>query len=108
MAKTFIWKKSQPKNNKVLELVVMILGFIFEHVSILKQLPHFSSFRVFKIYPGFVAINRIRFNVNFQAFTVYTLARSYHKIKILTKRKIKTNCSFFYNLEINNIEKSKY
>ena len=31
----------------------MLLVFIFEHIPILKQLPHFSSCRVFRTYPDF-------------------------------------------------------
>ena len=47
----------------------MILDFIFEHITILEQLPDFSSCRVFRTYPGFETITDIRINVNFQAFT---------------------------------------
>ena len=48
---------------------LMILDFIFEHIPILKQLPDFSSCRVFGTYPGFATINGFHINVNFQAFT---------------------------------------
>ena len=34
----------------------MILVLIFEHIPILKQLPHFGSCRVFETYPGFETI----------------------------------------------------
>ena len=54
----------------------MILVFIFEHIPILKQLPDFSSCRVFGTYPGFETITRIYINVNFQFSCIY-------KIKIL-------------------------
>ena len=43
-SKTNTW----PISNKFL----MILVLIFEHIPILKQLPHFSSCRVFGTYPG--------------------------------------------------------
>ena len=46
----------------------MIIVFISEHISILKQLLHFSSCHVFEIYPGFETITRIHINVNVQVF----------------------------------------
>ena len=47
---------------------LLILVFIFEHFPFLKQLPHFSSCRVFETYPGFETITRIQINVNFHVF----------------------------------------
>ena len=68
-----------------------MLDFIFEHIPILKQLPYFSSSRVFGTNPGFETITRIHINVNFQTFThLRNKTRFFDK----TKRKIKTYCSF--------------
>jgi len=65
----------------------MNLDLIFEHIPILKQLPDFSSCRVFGTYPGFETIagfqlsrvfgtypgfeiiTGILINVNYQVFT---------------------------------------
>ena len=47
---------------------LMNIDFIFEHIPILKQLPDFSSCRVFGTYPGFETISGIHINVNFQVF----------------------------------------
>ena len=55
----------------------MILVSIFEHIPILKQLPHFSSCRVFGTYLGFETITRFQINVNFQAFTH---VRNFHNL----------------------------
>ena len=44
--------------------------FIFEHIRILKQLPDFTSCRVFGTYLGFETITRIHINVNFPAHTL--------------------------------------
>ena len=49
----------------------MILDFIFEHVHILKQLPDFSSCRVFGTYPGFETITGIHSNVNLLHLRTY-------------------------------------
>ena len=51
----------------------MILVFIFEHIPILKQLPHSSSCRVFETYPWFETITRIHTNVNDQIFMHFRL-----------------------------------
>ena len=71
------WLKRFIKTRNVnLELIIrcenyflMILDFIFEHIPVLKQLPHFCSCHVFETYPGFETITRIHINVNFPAFT---------------------------------------
>ena len=47
----------------------MILELVLEHIPILKQLPHFSSCRVFGTYPDFETITRIHINVSFHEFT---------------------------------------
>ena len=39
-----------------------------EHILVLRQLPEFSSCRVFGTYPGFETITGIHINVNFQVF----------------------------------------
>ena len=44
----------------------MILDFIFEHIPILKQLPDFSSCRVFETYPGFETITRFQLMSRFR------------------------------------------
>ena len=58
---------------------LMILVSIFEHIPILKQLPHFSSCRVFGTYLGFETITRFQINVNFQAFTH---VRNFHNLNL--------------------------
>ena len=60
----------------------MILDLIFEHIPILKQLPDFSSYRVFGTYPGFKTITGIHINVNFQVFThLRNKTRLFDKVK---------------------------
>ena len=74
-------------NFKLIIRFLMIFDFIFEHITILKQLPNFSFCRVFRkypglgtitafqlmsyfeTYPGFETITGIHINVNFQLFT---------------------------------------
>ena len=54
------------------------ISFHFEHIPILKQLPHFN----YGIYPGFETITRTRINFNFQAFThLRSKARFFDKVK---------------------------
>ena len=48
------------------------LKFIFEHISILKQLPHFSSCRVFETYSGFETITRIHIKLIFKYLRTLT------------------------------------
>ena len=73
----------------------MILDFIFEHIPFLKQIPHFSSCRVFETYPGFETITRIHINVNFQVFKhLRHKTRFFDKIKYTQKGKKQTICSF--------------
>ena len=45
---------------------LIILDFILEHIPILEQLPDFSSYCVFRIYPGFKTIIGIHINVNYE------------------------------------------
>ena len=55
------------------------LVLIFEYIPILKQLPHFSSFRFIGTYLGFETITRFQINVNFQAFTHL---RNFHNLNL--------------------------
>ena len=65
-----------------------ILVLIFEYITILKQLPHFSSCRVF---------TRIHINVKFQAFAHLRIkTRFFDKVKY---KKQKTKILFFYDLK---------
>ena len=73
----------------------MILVFILEYISILKQLPHFSSFLVFGTYPKFETITRVHVNVNFQAFNQLR-----NKPIFFDKVKYKQNRNNYYNTVI--------
>ena len=66
----------------------MILAFIFEHIPILKQLPHFITCRVFEKYPRVETITRIHINVNIKAFAhLRNKTRFFDKVKYKQNRK---------------------
>ena len=68
---------------------LLILDFIFEHIPILKQLPHYSSCRVFGTYPVFETNTRIHIHVNFQTFShIRNKARFFDNVKYKQNRKI--------------------
>ena len=62
----------------------MILDFIFEHIPFLKQLPDFSSCRVFGTYPGFELV--LRQLPEFMSISIFKPLRPY-----VTKVKNKQN-----------------
>ena len=70
-----------------------ILVLIFEYITILKQLPNYSSCRVLGTYPGFETITRIHINVKFQAFAHLRInTRFFDKVKY--KNRKQKYCSF--------------
>ena len=93
-----LWKISSKTNTwSISNKFLTILVLIFEYITILKQLPHFSSCRVFGTYPGFETITRIHINVKFQAFAHLRIkTRFFDKVKY---KKQKTKILFFYDLK---------
>jgi len=83
----------------------MILDFIFEHIPVLKQLPDFSSCRVFGTYPGFETITGIHITVNFQVFThLRNRTRLFDKVKYKQNKK---NYSFIIKKSLQHLEIKK-
>ena len=59
-----------------------------EHIPIFRQIPDFTSCRVFETYPGFEIITGIHINVNFQVFThLRNKTRLFDKVKCKQNRK---------------------
>ena len=74
----------------------MVLNFIFEHIPILKQLPHFSSYRVFGTYPSFETITGMSIFKHLRTFET-----KQDLMKFLNINKIENKTTLFlYNFKI--------